>query len=613
MAAPAVQTTAESATTTASTSHTVTLPSGIAAGDLLVIIGCGVAATTYDASGAGFTELLDENAVRGIRVFVKLATGSEGASITITSAASQKPAWIAYRISGADDPAVTAPTLGTTATGTSTTPDPPNCNPGVTNDYLAIALYTLNGEEADDDTWTTAAPAGYSNLLQKTAGTAGTNTSAVLATAERQLTGVSSENPGTFTTVTSVNNSWRAQTLMIPAAPSGQSFSLPVATETDTSQTPTFSKAFSLPVATGTMTAQELAFQKLLSLPVASETDSAQALAFQKSFTLPVATEADAAQALAFIKSFALPVASETDTAVTLTFAAGGQTFTLPVATEAEAAQALSFVKSFSLPVTTETDTAQTPSFVTSFALPVAAETDTAVVLSFTKRFTLPVAGNFARVYTMTTSGGGLNSYFHHFTAVPGTTYTYSFYAKRGTATDNKLSVYDWTNGADVIGVTSYYAEINGSTFTRVTRTFVAPPGATDIAVYLTRDSGADGTTFVAAAQLEVGSSATPWSKGGQNLLSSSEDLAGVGWGTFSGAALAAEGSTLELPAEMALPFVFVKSFDLDVALETDTAQTLTGDDHFSGIVAAVFRKRIHRPMYAGVYRHLTRRGHGSF
>ena len=217
MAAPTVQTTAESATTTAGTSHTVTMPSGVAAGDLLVIIGSGVTATTY--SLANWTELMDENVNRGILVYVRQADGSEGASVSISSVGSTKPAWIAYRISGAADPGVTAPTLGTTATGTSTTPDPPNCNPGVSNDYLAIAFYTLAGEEADDDTWTTAAPASYTNLLQKTAGVAGTNISAAIAAAQRQLTAVSSEDPGTFTTVTSVSNAWRAQTLMIPEAP----------------------------------------------------------------------------------------------------------------------------------------------------------------------------------------------------------------------------------------------------------------------------------------------------------------------------------------------------------------------------------------------------------
>jgi hypothetical protein len=216
MAFPAVQTTAESATTTASTSHTVTMPSGVAAGDFLLILGAQV--TTTDFTLAGWSELLNENVNRGGLVYAKIADGSEGASVTISSVGSTKPAWIAYRITGAADPTVTAPTLSTVATGTSVNPNATTCNPGVSADYLWISFYTLAGEEADDDTWTTSAPASYTNLLQKTAGTAGTNTSGVLASAERQLT-ASSEDAGSFTTVTSVNNTWRAFTIAIPPSP----------------------------------------------------------------------------------------------------------------------------------------------------------------------------------------------------------------------------------------------------------------------------------------------------------------------------------------------------------------------------------------------------------
>ena len=105
------------------------MPASVAAGDLLVIIGSGVTATTFALTG--WTQLMDENVNRGILVYVRQADGTEGADETVTSVGSVKPAFIAYRITGAADPGVTAPTSGTTATGTSVNPNPPNCNPGV--------------------------------------------------------------------------------------------------------------------------------------------------------------------------------------------------------------------------------------------------------------------------------------------------------------------------------------------------------------------------------------------------------------------------------------------------------------------------------------------------
>lgn len=219
MAAPTIQTTAESATTTAGTSHTVTLPSGIVAGDLILILGAHVGSSTFNAV-TGWTEFLDENAgaVRNAYGVARRADGTEGASLALTSSASEKPAFIAYRISGADEPALQAPTLSTVATGASSNPNATNCNPGTSKDYLWISFFTLAGEEADDDTWCTAAPASYTGLLQKTAGVAGTNTSAIIATASRQLT-ASAEDAGSFTIVVTPVNTWRAFTLAVHPQP----------------------------------------------------------------------------------------------------------------------------------------------------------------------------------------------------------------------------------------------------------------------------------------------------------------------------------------------------------------------------------------------------------
>ncbi len=214
MAFPSVVgTPVESSTPTAGTSHVFNLPTGITAGELLIIfINKGAGIATFNAL-AGWTELLDENIASGIVIEYKLATGSEGASVTFTSSASTRSAGIAYRVSGAEDPAVVAPTLGTVGTGTSISPDAGNCNPGVSKDFLWFTMFGDAGEEADDDTWCNSAPTNYGNLLQKACGTSGVNLGGIVAVAYRTNT-ASSEDAGTFNQDASL--AWRAYTIAIP-------------------------------------------------------------------------------------------------------------------------------------------------------------------------------------------------------------------------------------------------------------------------------------------------------------------------------------------------------------------------------------------------------------
>lgn len=216
MAFPVVAGVAESSTNTAGTAHTVTLPSPIFAGELLIVIlDKGSTAATVNAL-AGWTELLDENNGNGLYIAYRFTDGTEGASISLTTSANTRSAEITYRITGAHP--TTAPTIGTTGTGTSATPDPPaSSTPGSTQDYLFIACAGMAGEEADDDTWVNTAPTNYSNLLQKACGTVGTNLGGKIMSAERQLNTGSAEDPGTFGV--DVSAAWRSQTIMVTPAP----------------------------------------------------------------------------------------------------------------------------------------------------------------------------------------------------------------------------------------------------------------------------------------------------------------------------------------------------------------------------------------------------------
>lgn len=216
MTFPTVQTTNETAVSTAGTSHAINLPTGIAAGDLIVILlDKGSTAATFN-SLAGWTEVVDENSANGITVWARDADGSEGATVTFTSSASTRSASISYRITGAATTAQQLPELSTVATGSSTAPDATTCTPtGGVKDYLWITFFGRAGEEADDDTWATSAPTNYSNLLQKACGVAGTNLGGIIASAER-TNNAASEDAGAFTIAT---GSWRAYTLAIHPAP----------------------------------------------------------------------------------------------------------------------------------------------------------------------------------------------------------------------------------------------------------------------------------------------------------------------------------------------------------------------------------------------------------
>jgi len=218
MASPAVVgTPAETAIVTASTTHVVNLPSGAVGNQFVAVLSKGSAGTTPSVDAlAGWTEVLDEAIVLGLFVAVRVCDGTEGATTTFTLSSATRGAWIVYEISGAENPATQAPQVGTTATGSSTTPDPPSVSvAGGAKDILTIALFGRAGEEADDDTWTTAAPSGFGTLLQKACGTAGTNLAGMVSTAHLAANTATSD-PGTFTCAT---GAWRAQTVVIhPAA-----------------------------------------------------------------------------------------------------------------------------------------------------------------------------------------------------------------------------------------------------------------------------------------------------------------------------------------------------------------------------------------------------------
>jgi hypothetical protein len=217
VASPAVVgTPAETQVVTAATSHVVNLPTGNTGNQFVAVMSKGSQGTTPSVDAlAGWSEMLDEAIVLGLYAAVRVCDGTEGATTTFTLSSATRGAWIVYEVSGAENPATILPQVGTTATGSSTTPDPPSVAvTGGSKDILGIAFFGRAGEEADDDTWVTAAPTSFTNLLQKACGIGGSNLAGCVASAEFQTT-TATLNPATFTCAT---GAWRAQTIVIHPA-----------------------------------------------------------------------------------------------------------------------------------------------------------------------------------------------------------------------------------------------------------------------------------------------------------------------------------------------------------------------------------------------------------
>jgi hypothetical protein len=137
-------------------------------------------------------------------------------------------------------------------------------------------------------------------------------------------------------------------------------------------------------------------------------------------------------------------------------------------------------------------------------------------------------------------------------TVTASTTYTFSFYAKRGTATNASYSVFNESGGTNIVPSTSYYSQINSTTWTRVQVTFTTPVGCTSVSVYPMRDSGQLGTTFVWGCQLQLGNTATqliPVSPAVTNYCTYSQQIGGTSWTLANGTptqnnAVAPDGTT---------------------------------------------------------------------
>jgi hypothetical protein len=200
---PVVAGTNTSATTSASTSHTVSLPGSISSGNLLIAMVSGFygsGGTGVDISWpGGWTEFFEQDADSGtlhlaVAGAYRQADGSEGASITVTTNLSVLAAHNSYRITGAANPASQPPEVATVPyTSAGNTINPPSLTPtGGAKDYLwlAVAGWRRTGVNYS------SGPTNYTDRIEGNSG--GTASGTKLDSFRRSLN-ASSEDPGAIT------------------------------------------------------------------------------------------------------------------------------------------------------------------------------------------------------------------------------------------------------------------------------------------------------------------------------------------------------------------------------------------------------------------------------
>lgn len=218
MAFPTVAASAQSSEPTNVKNHDVSLPSGISAGDLLIAFFAhdGNVTTTWPSGWTQFVAGSQGTAI-SLKIAYRIANGSEGTTIVVTTSGGERSAHQVYRITGWH---------GTTPPEGAANPQAGATNPPALTPSWGAAdtlWWAVSGHNNGDGSYT-AAPTNYTNLTQNSApGTVG----ALLATSRRALNAVS-DDPGTFTPNT--GPAVAATVAVRPAPAGGGSFTLGAAT-----------------------------------------------------------------------------------------------------------------------------------------------------------------------------------------------------------------------------------------------------------------------------------------------------------------------------------------------------------------------------------------------
>lgn len=214
MATPTINgTPVAGSSTPGTTSYAVALPTGVAAGEVVILLAARYVdgLTTTDTGWSKVEEFSGGSGIGKVAVFTLAASGGE-TSVTLTGGGSynsNKETHVCFRIGGQH---ATYYYAGTSASGSSNTPDPPSVTPAPgSDDYLILAMMGCDGRAGYN-----TPPSGYSIVGSVNGGDYNNNT---IAVASLGVSGTTA-NPGTFGI--SGIRAWGAQTVAIrPAAGGG--------------------------------------------------------------------------------------------------------------------------------------------------------------------------------------------------------------------------------------------------------------------------------------------------------------------------------------------------------------------------------------------------------
>lgn len=196
----------------ATTSHTCNLPASIASGELLLLFFCHNNDTSSITTPSGWSVLIAETEATSdsnLSVFYKTATGSEGATVTVTvGSPGANSAHNSYRISGWLAAEAAASFVNTSG---DTTPDPPSLTPSWGIDKtLWIALVGSNRDSATHTFG--SAPTNYTDAISAQGVIPTFDTSVRMSSARRENQ-TTTEDPGTFSLGT--NGGTKSMTIAI--------------------------------------------------------------------------------------------------------------------------------------------------------------------------------------------------------------------------------------------------------------------------------------------------------------------------------------------------------------------------------------------------------------
>jgi hypothetical protein len=198
------------------TTHPVTYPAGIVAGNLLACIIRSANGSTFTFP-AGWNMLVNNDTSDAsddtTSIAWRKADGTEGASFNVTSPVGTFVTAITWRITGAADPTVQPPQLSTIAVGASTTPNPTTCTPtGGAKDYLWIWMGGWEGEQTSPPA---SQPTNYDSTKRVGAsnGTTGSVASNCRCAGVSRQNNAASEDAAAWTI--SVSDQWSAWVMAI--------------------------------------------------------------------------------------------------------------------------------------------------------------------------------------------------------------------------------------------------------------------------------------------------------------------------------------------------------------------------------------------------------------